>query len=553
MQYTLNLHSHSYTDTGYLPEEFIPDFVDLVVWGHEHECKIHPQHNPQTGFDVMQPGSSIATSLDKSEAEPKHVAIVSVTGREYRSEAIRLKSVRPFKTRAIVLAEDPVAKKLIRKDDHRTELTRRLVEFVDKLIDEANAEWRVEQDRGSEEKPPKPLVRLRVECTPPEGERGIFDCENPQRFSNRFQGRVANTNNVVLFHRSKRASRRAAATADIPDELSLEHGATLESVKVDKLVKDYLDEQSLKILPQNRFGDAVTLFVDKGDKTAVEDFVKNSLNASVKHLLNLGSDDEEEEEENRKLDEQIAEHKARQEERFAKGELKNKRRMRLKDKSDDWDSDERGEHWADYVKEKDSSGFEDDDAAASPEPKTTRGRAKGTATTKPVRTTKTATSRKTAAAPKKAAPAAKPIRGRKQRAQESEEEEEDEEEAPVLDDDDENDDIIMDDVGEEDDAEPSQLFVKSPPPSPPPKSTRNARTKPAPRATQTMAKGPSRAAAPAKKQSTLKMTPAPQSQTSSRGTGVAVGRRVARQVVDDIEDDDDDAFAPATQGKSRRK
>ena len=73
-----NHHAHS--ETGYLPENFLPEFMDLVVWGHEHECLIDPKYNPETSFHVMQPGSSVATSLVPGEAVPKHVAILNVTG-----------------------------------------------------------------------------------------------------------------------------------------------------------------------------------------------------------------------------------------------------------------------------------------------------------------------------------------------------------------------------------------------------------------------------------------------------------------------------------------
>jgi len=58
---------------NYIPEQFIDEFFDLVVWGHEHECKIDPELNPMKNFMVMQPGSPVATSLCEAEAKPKYV------------------------------------------------------------------------------------------------------------------------------------------------------------------------------------------------------------------------------------------------------------------------------------------------------------------------------------------------------------------------------------------------------------------------------------------------------------------------------------------------
>ncbi len=41
---------YSHTQKGYLPENFLQNFLDLVVWGHEHECLIDPRHNDEQDF-----------------------------------------------------------------------------------------------------------------------------------------------------------------------------------------------------------------------------------------------------------------------------------------------------------------------------------------------------------------------------------------------------------------------------------------------------------------------------------------------------------------------
>ena len=66
--------------TNHIPPSFIPDFFDLVIWGHEHECLIEPEFVPtggvaedgeDKGLFISQPGSSIATSLSEGEQKPK--------------------------------------------------------------------------------------------------------------------------------------------------------------------------------------------------------------------------------------------------------------------------------------------------------------------------------------------------------------------------------------------------------------------------------------------------------------------------------------------------
>lgn len=65
------MNSSKHGQTNYIPESFLPEFLDLVIWGHEHECLIDPAYSPQQDFYVSQPGSSIATSLSEGEAIPK--------------------------------------------------------------------------------------------------------------------------------------------------------------------------------------------------------------------------------------------------------------------------------------------------------------------------------------------------------------------------------------------------------------------------------------------------------------------------------------------------
>ncbi len=54
-----------------VPETLFDDFVDLVVWGHEHEQRAEPEPVPDKKYHICQPGSTVATSLSQSETVPK--------------------------------------------------------------------------------------------------------------------------------------------------------------------------------------------------------------------------------------------------------------------------------------------------------------------------------------------------------------------------------------------------------------------------------------------------------------------------------------------------
>ena len=40
----------AHTPTNHIPESFLPDFLDLVIWGHEHECKVQEQNKVKIIF-----------------------------------------------------------------------------------------------------------------------------------------------------------------------------------------------------------------------------------------------------------------------------------------------------------------------------------------------------------------------------------------------------------------------------------------------------------------------------------------------------------------------
>ncbi|KAF7169629.1 hypothetical protein CNMCM5623_002251 [Aspergillus felis] len=568
---------HAYTETGYLPENFLPEFLDLVIWGHEHECLINPKLNPETKFHVMQPGSSVATSLVPGEAVPKHVAILSITGREFKCEPIRLKTVRPFAMREIVLSEEKGAQKLARKENNRTEVTRFLISIVEELIEEAKAEWLEMQDEADEDEErevPLPLVRLRVETSTPEG--GSYDCENPQRFSNRFVGKVANVNDVVQFYRKKKNTTTRKKDDEV-DEAAMSQLSTLDTVKVEQLVREFLAAQSLTVLPQNSFGDAVAQFIDKDDKHAMEMFVNESLEGQVKHLMSLdreGDDMDDEELAQSSIQKAMDKYRTQMEEMFSRGVKKRSTRgkKRFKPKPDGWDTEFDGE-WEDQpgaLIHSDNEGGDPNEEEAGEdgtEPQKTassrgRGRGRGgraAATTTSRTTTKTP-------APKKSTPA-KTTRGRKQQVVSDEEDDD----VVMLDDDEEDaapQALSNIDEDEDDDDDSQALFVKQP-------KTRTRKPAASSVATSQRRSGRS-AASPAPSSATIGGTASGRttgrtrqtqtmlnfvgSQTSTRSRAAEASRpasktsrstRAASVASEDI-DDDSDAFEPMPSSRRRR-
>lgn len=547
---SVHQNHHAYTETSFLPERFLPNFMDLIIWGHEHECKIDPEENAEMGFKVMQPGSSVATSLVKGEAVPKHVAIVSVTGIQYEVETIRLKTVRPFIVKEIALRDYREARDIAMADDedNRGQISKFLSKIVHELIDEAKQEWydiQGEDEMDEDEEPPLPIIRLRVETTPPEG--GKYNFDNPQRFSGRFAGLVANSTDVVQYHRKRTGVSRKKMDAEMPDEELLKT-ITIDTAGVGKLVKEFLTAQSLTILPQNSFSDAVSQYVDKDDKHAMQEFIEESLKLQQGNLI-AGQEDVADGKilDDETLYEQIERNRKTLDDAFDRGERKKKsRKESRKPRPDDWDSDEQGQSWEDSWmsmifdadENGDASGDNDDDDAASVASMTRPSRGRGSRGGRGGRAA-AGTTRKAATASKKA-PAKAPAKAANTRSKKKPSSEDEEQDAIMIDDDDE---------GEDDFQESSNsLFVKdhaSKRSSAVNQSSGSPLKKPAARAP---ARGRGRGGVAAGRsgatQQTLSFGTQPSSISGRNGTTRASASKRRVEPSDDEISDDDDAFEP---------
>jgi double-strand break repair protein MRE11 len=193
----LHQNRNAHRVKNYVPEHFLDEFLDLVLWGHEHECLIEPTPTEKEGFFITQPGSSVATSLCEGEAVEEHVGLLEITGKEFTLEKIRLKTVRPFIIDDVVLAE---VKDLPRDD--RTAVNAFLQSKVTEMIQVAKRRWIEWNPKARQEDIPKPLVRLKVDYS--DG----FTAFSPHQFARDFADEIANPKDLILFTRRRTAIRK---------------------------------------------------------------------------------------------------------------------------------------------------------------------------------------------------------------------------------------------------------------------------------------------------------------------------------------------------------
>ncbi|XP_074589087.1 double-strand break repair protein MRE11 isoform X1 [Curcuma longa] len=243
-------------------EHFLPRFLDFVVWGHEHECLVDPQEVSGMGFHITQPGSSVATSLIDGEAKPKHVLLLEIKGSQYRPTKIPLKSVRPFEYAEVVLKDEDG----IDPNDQASVLEH-LDQVVRNLID------RSRKSAISRLELKLPLVRIKVDYSG-------FSTINPQRFGQKYVGKVANPQDILIF--SKTAKKRQFTEEKI-DESERLRPEELNQQNIEALVAE--SNLKMEILAVNDLDIALHDFVNKDDKLAFYSCLRNNLEETRNKLI----------------------------------------------------------------------------------------------------------------------------------------------------------------------------------------------------------------------------------------------------------------------------
>ncbi|CAK5263680.1 unnamed protein product [Mycena citricolor] len=366
------------------PQEFVPeglfdDSIDLVIWGHEHDCRIVPEPVAGKGYYISQPGSSVATSLADGEAIEKHVALLQIQGKEFEMTPIPLRTVRPFQIESIVLTDVADEENLDLKDTMA--ISKYLKGRVNALIERANEQWDERNARamedGEQELPRMlPLIRLKVDTT------GVSDMSNPIRFGQEFQGRLANPADVLVFHRAKKAASKSKVASAVPDgeeqeddeEVGLSTGEKLARVRVQTLVKKYLEVQELQLLGEMEMTDAIGMFVEKDDTHAIQTYVSKAFKRITKSAQTAGDDEFDEDE----LDEMLASAKAEQDRLYAEKQqeaddaLRTKSKGKARANGDQSDDSMMGD---DLEMLAAGSAFEDDEPEPPKKKTTTRAKA----------------------------------------------------------------------------------------------------------------------------------------------------------------------------------
>lgn len=256
---------------NYIMENMLPAFLHLVIWGHEHDCRIDPE--PSHNTFIIQPGSSVATSLSEGEAKEKKVGILEIRGKEFKLTPVALRTVRPFIFRSIELKEEELSRKA---DDMRN----RVESFLDKTVKEMLAKVNFS---GHARQPRLPLIRLRV--TYDDNQYLI----NTKRFGQNYGELVANPDDMLLFKKniSRLKTVKHEANEDVLDA-ALKQRDTHD--RVEDVVSNYFKKlteakEKLKLFNLDSLSESCQLIVDRDDELGATDILDVQCSAAKNFLV----------------------------------------------------------------------------------------------------------------------------------------------------------------------------------------------------------------------------------------------------------------------------
>ncbi|TIB99721.1 DNA repair exonuclease [Wallemia mellicola] len=284
-----------------VPEHLFDDSISLVVWGHEHDCRIVPEIVSEKPYRITQPGSSVATSLSEGETVPKHVGLLEINDKDYNLTPLPLKTVRPFVMMDVNLREVEETQGL--KFEDKLQVNKYLRQQIEELITRANEEY-ADRHQGVDAPSMLPLIRLRVDYTG-------FEIGNPQRLGMEFSERVANPKDLVHFTKKRQMKAKSQVVADAPEfREDDEENAVVDNtgkLRVEKLVNTFLQAQKLQLLHEEGLQRSVESFVEKNDTHAIGDSVEKMVEHAVEYMSKQTLNDVDEEDDIEKAKEYAAE------------------------------------------------------------------------------------------------------------------------------------------------------------------------------------------------------------------------------------------------------
>jgi double-strand break repair protein MRE11 len=238
----------------------LPGFVDFVIWGHEHDSLVNPSNPEGYGYFILQPGSTVATSLTEGEALQKHMFRLEVKLKGHKLTPVPIKNSRQILHRKIVLSEHCIT-----------------IPEAEQFICSNIEDLLISADKTMLQ---PPLLRLKVENS------GFEDLAT-FHLASRFQDRTANKDIITLWKSKREDGKMVETSADFISD------SKVISEDVFEMLNRKLEEDSiqLKLISPKEFLNSVHDYAIKNDIHSLENlFLKKNEMALEKAMKSIGDE-----------------------------------------------------------------------------------------------------------------------------------------------------------------------------------------------------------------------------------------------------------------------
>ncbi|PBC33090.1 double-strand break repair protein MRE11 [Apis cerana] len=281
--FVLHQNRAKHDEYTYIPQNKLPKFLNLIIWGHEHECRITPEFIPDVEYFISQPGSSIATSLCEGESKPKHIGILTVNKMKFKLQKLKLQTVRPFIFDNLILKDEEIPK------NYAERLSESVFKFIDNYIQNELMPKAALQLSGHPKQPILPLLRLRIFYN---SDEEIFD---EIKLTQKYCDEVANPMDIVIFRKQKNVNKKSNFSNSLEDDFediaqvfNFDDDEKNWNKTVQGGIKKHFslkeNKDKLTVLTVNGLNEALNRFVNMADLDAFKGIVNHQMNKTITHL-----------------------------------------------------------------------------------------------------------------------------------------------------------------------------------------------------------------------------------------------------------------------------
>lgn len=227
-----------------------PEFIDIIIWGHEHDSFIEHRKTQNREYVIYQPGSTVATSLTEGEARLKHMLFLEIRNLGYKITPIPIKNTRRILFRNLELKDIQPSP---------TDIEGFVSEIFEEMIKEGNVVQKLVP----------PLVRIKIEVSGFEHFRAFF-------LNSKLSERTANKDIVVVWKRTSKEKTEEKTK-------SKENGIITDILQILNTSLSNADNE-FKIYNIEHFIESVDDFAIKKHTKAVEIYYKTKVDMAISQI-----------------------------------------------------------------------------------------------------------------------------------------------------------------------------------------------------------------------------------------------------------------------------